>query len=309
MKKWLLLTALACAGLSAVPPPGDACGRRRAFRAPCQPVVYRPHVVYTAPCPPVIVYGPIAAPVAGPMIVYGPIAGPIVTTPAAPKRTVVINGKTYTLIDTGERDEKPDEVEKAAVPGKTGIPESERYKGTSRRVAKTTIFEGEPEAFDSLAELLDSLPSNADMVKKKISKAADSKRVEEEQKNVRVTAWIYAFKKEPDNDYHVILGESPSVPEAKRRYMNVEVSGVPAGGTDNNRNQLRNVRKTFQSKFQLGPSGPRSYIRLDPPVPVRVTGSLFWDVDHQKPPFVGPSTHKPKTPWEIHPVSEIEFLP
>jgi hypothetical protein len=56
------------------------------------------------------------------------------------------------------------------------------------------------------------------------------------------------------------------------------------------------------------PLPSRSYFRPDPPVPIRVTGSLFWDVDHEDPPYVGPNDFKPKTAWEIHPISDIEFL-
>lgn len=302
MKKCLLFVALVSAALAAVSPPSDASLRRRAARAccpppPCPPVVYcyaAPRIVYVAP----------------PMMMTLPPPGVVQAPPRAPTRTVVINGKTYALIDTGERDEKEDEVEKEKITAvASDIPDSERYKGKSRRVAKTTIFAGEAKTFDSLADLIAFLPANETMVALEISRAPASKRVEQEQQNVTVTAWLYAFKKEPDRDYHVILGEAPSVPAAQRAYLNVEVSGIPADGTANNRNQLWNVRKTFQSRLQLGASGPSRYVRLDPPVPVRVTGSLFWDVDHEKPPYVGPSTHKPKTPWEIHPVSQIEFLP
>ena len=39
---------------------------------------------------------------------------------------------------------------------------------------------------------------------------ADVDRVKEEQWTVTVSASIYAFRKESDNDYHVILGDSPT---------------------------------------------------------------------------------------------------
>jgi hypothetical protein len=39
---------------------------------------------------------------------------------------------------------------------------------------------------------------------------------------------------------------------------------------------------------------------------VKVTGSLFFDVDH-KAGSVGPTGMRPKTAWEIHPVSDIQF--
>jgi hypothetical protein len=55
-------------------------------------------------------------------------------------------------------------------------------------------------------------------------------------------------------------------------------------------------------------SRPGAFQRPDPPVPVRVTGSFFWDVDHSPPNFIGPNDFKTKTSWEIHPISKIEFL-
>jgi len=172
-------------------------------------------------------------------------------------------------------------------------------------VAKTTIFLGPVEEFDTVGALIDSLPSNSKMKAKDISHAPASARVDEEKRNIRVKAFIYAFKKEADNDYHVIIGDAPGTPNL--RYFNVEVSGIPIAGTDENRDQLKAVRNTFKEAFNLGASGPGSYHKPNPPVPVRVTGSLFWDVDHQNPPLVGPASHKPKTPFELHPLSAIEF--
>ncbi len=89
--------------------------------------------------------------------------------------------------------------------------------------------------------------------------------------------------------------------------MNVEVSGIPVGGTNANRTQLIAVRDQFKQAFNLGATGPQGYKRPHVPVPVRITGSLFWDVDHP-PGAVGPGDLKPQTAWEIHPVSAMEFL-
>jgi hypothetical protein len=89
--------------------------------------------------------------------------------------------------------------------------------------------------------------------------------------------------------------------------LNVEVSGIPVGGTNANRKRLIEVRDQFQQAFSLGATGPKGYKRPHEPIPVRITGSLFWDVDHA-PGAVGPDDLKPGTSWEIHPVSAIEFL-
>ena len=49
-------------------------------------------------------------------------------------------------------------------------------------------------------------------------------RVEEEDENVMVPDAIAAIKREPDNDYRVIL---VSVGTGQKRFMNIEVSGLP----------------------------------------------------------------------------------
>ena len=51
-----------------------------------------------------------------------------------------------------------------------------------------------------------------------------------------------------------------------------------------------------------------SYIKFTPAIPVKVQGSLFYDIDHE-PGVIGPTGFRPKTAWEIHPVTDIEFEP
>jgi hypothetical protein len=289
MKKWIALFALAFAGVGLFPDTGEAGPFRRRCRPQpvCQPVV--------------VVCPPVAFPVT-----------PIPIIPVEPPRAVVIEGETYVLVESGETDAKRDEVEPEVVGADTGgISTHDRFKGKARRVAKTTIFVSKemPTPFDSVTALITSLPPDADMVALNIPHGPNSSRVDQEKKNVVVTAFLYAYSKETDNDYHVIIGDAPSVPVGVRRYMNVEVSGLPVTGTNANRDQLREVRNTFKTRFGLGNTGPNSYVKPNPPVPVRITGSLFYDVDHAPPEeFVGPKSHKPQTAWEIHPISKIEFL-
>jgi hypothetical protein len=336
MRRSLVFAAVAVAALVAAPGDGAAFGRRgRAVW--CRHVCPPPPVWYPAPpCPPgpVALYPAVYLPPGSVVYpptpycgvtggVYQPVpwgpgtlaplprgTGPVPGGETAP-RVVTIQGKRYRIVPHPDRGDYREDVEDktaAALPfaKAANIPPEDRFSGTSRRVAKTTVFTGEAEDFKTVAALLDSLPSNEEMRDKKISSAPTSKRVEEERKNVRVRGYVYAFKKERDKDYHVIIGDAPGA--ANPRYMNVEVSGIPIAGTDENRAKLWAVRKAFQAAFGLGAAGPDSYFRPDPPVPVRVTGSLFWDVDHEEPPFVGPQSYKPKTAWEIHPVSGIEFL-
>jgi hypothetical protein len=46
---------------------------------------------------------------------------------------------------------------------------------------------------------------------------------------------------------------------------------------------------------------------FDPPVHVRITGSLFWDGEHANQ-HVGPEGLQPDTAWEIHPIKDLTVL-
>jgi hypothetical protein len=275
MKKWAVLIPLAAAGFALLPDTGEGCWRRRCY----QP----------APCPEVVVY---------------PIYPSITVEPAVP--TVTIKGKTYRLLDTVDQGKFEEEPREPTVTG-AGVAAADTFSGTDRLLPKTTIVDGDIKDFATVADLVKNvLADNPDskMMKMGITKNTD-KRVAAENRNVRVTGYIHAFKKEGDNDYHVILGDGPNA--GNPVYLNVEVSGIPVGGTNANRQKLIAVREEFKTQFKLGPTGPNGFKRPHEPIPVRITGSLFWDVDHP-PGAVGPDDLKPKSAWEIHPISAIEFL-
>jgi hypothetical protein len=87
--------------------------------------------------------------------------------------------------------------------------------------------------------------------------------------------------------------------------MNIEISGLPASGP--NRAPLKAARDAF--KQFLGDNhitAGNGYVKITPPIPVTITGSLFYDIDHA-PGVVGPNGMRPSTAWEIHPVTELDF--
>jgi hypothetical protein len=178
----------------------------------------------------------------------------------------------------------------------------DNFAGHDRKVAKTSIADAPDQSFANLGALLESLPKDSDMLNHdpEITEDADSDRVDEEKRNVTVPAFLYATKKEADNDYHLILGTNDA-----GQFMTAEVSGLPPAG--NIRARLKVARDAFKQFFSGQPIGT-SYKKFDPPIPVRISGSLFFDVDHPAG-VVGPEPFKPKTAWEIHPVTSIEFEP
>jgi hypothetical protein len=178
------------------------------------------------------------------------------------------------------------------------------FVGTDRKDAKTSIGTGEVEELGTLDAVLDSLVSDTKMrhLTPRITRAEHSERVHEEQRNVHVRAYLYATKREADNDFHMILGSESSV--ASSRWMTAEISGLPDGG---DRSALMAPRQAFETQFSNSPIGSR-YKKFPEPIPVDITGTLFFDVDH-RPPAVGPDGMKPQTAWEIHPVTKIVFEP
>ena len=214
-------------------------------------------------------------------------------------------GKTFTYVLVPDTDE---EHEKFEIPRIVfGAPSKDNFLGTDRGAAKTSISSGPQVTRTDVADLLAHLPDTDENMMSHnppISKSATSGRVSEEEQNVVVEAgFIYAVAKEADNDYHIILGTAPG---AAAQFINVEVSGLPKSGAS--RVPLKQVRDKFQNHFGAAITGSGYHKWVGDPVPVRVTGSLFYDIDHP-PGAVGPTGLKPTTAWEIHPVTDIEFEP
>lgn len=173
-----------------------------------------------------------------------------------------------------------------------------RFTGKDRAVAKTTIVDADMEQFPSVAELLGSLPSDKAMQKHdpEITKQT-MERVAEENRNIHVTAWIYAIKFENDDDFHMIIGTEPG---GDVQYFNAEVSGLPPTNSPAYKALLA-VRESLAEILDDNLPGPGSYRKYNKdPIKVTLEGSLFWDVDHP-PGAVGPVGMKPTTAFEAHP--------
>jgi hypothetical protein len=222
-------------------------------------------------------------------------------TPAPPLKSP--SGKTYARTRIGP----PDNDEPFVIPPVPAgaAPSGDNFHGSAREAAKLSIASGDPQSFSDIGDVLDSLIPDDTMRAKGISKASDSGRLDpEEQKVVTVTAFLYASSKEGDNDFHCIVGRDPSMPA---RFMNVEVSALPPSSSEFFA-AIKAARNQFKAFFTSNGDGlpAQGYDKYDPPIPITVTGSLFFDVDHV-PGQIGPTGMKPQTAWEIHPVSDIKF--
>lgn len=205
---------------------------------------------------------------------------------------------------------KAKKPKKGKKPKKPPAGAGENFKGTSRKASKLSIADAPLEKFTDLADLLKSLVADSVMKKKKISTEATSKRVPEEERNVRVDVWLYAASVEDDNDYHLILGRDPDA-EGKAQYMTMELSGLPPANAKS-REALEKARtdfKKFFAKHFAGNLPGKSYDFYDPPIEVQIEGSLFFDANHATGSKPGPQSLRKDMPtvWEVHPISKIKL--
>ena len=174
--------------------------------------------------------------------------------------------------------------------------DTDDFFGTARKTPKTTLVTADLENFDVLKTFLSGLPGDNSMIKNPLIKASPNKRVIEEKRNVKLTkVFLIAIKREPDNDYHMIIGDS------KGNFFNTENSGLISTSPK----KLKDVRKAIVD-FMGGGFCSSKYQKFSPGIPIELEGSLFYDTEH-KPGIVGPSDARPKTSWEIHPISNIIF--
>ena len=188
-------------------------------------------------------------------------------------------------------------------------PVGDKFGGTSRKVAKLSIADAPTQTYADLRTLVNSLVPHEDMAGRTppIKTTSTSNRVTEEKRNVRVKAWLYAASREDDNDFHLILGRDPQ--KSPEVYMTMELSGLPSANAPSF-DKLKAARDAYKAFFATDLPG-LSYDFYDPPIPVRVEGSLFWDASHKSGTRPGPKSLKSRMPtvWEVHPITKIVFNP
>ena len=227
-------------------------------------------------------------------------------------RRLAVAGRTssYRILRTTEADPYDPPIARPDIPaiGVT-LPRGDAFKGRARKAAKTSIAAGAPHEFNDLKPLIASLPADDDMIAHNppITTAQTSKRVTEEKRNVRVRAFLYAASREDDNDFHLIIGRSPS--KSPSLYMTIELSGLPPRASRHFA-RLKKTRDDYKAFFSDNLPG-LTYDFYNPAIPVEVEGSLFFDISHATGSKPGPSSLRDDIPtiWEIHPISKIVFEP
>ena len=233
---------------------------------------------------------------------------------SAEAQTLAESGKApaFRIIQTNE----VDGYEKAASTQETmaaaiaeAAPTGDKFEGKSRKAAKLSIANAPTKSYADLRTVVNSLVPDDEMASRSpaIKTTPTSNRVAEEKRNIRVKAFIYAASREDDNDFHLILGRDPKkTPEV---YMTMELSGLPPANAASF-DKLKAARDAYKAFFAADMPG-LTYDFYDPPIPVRVEGSLFWDASHKAGTRPGPKSLKSRMPtvWEVHPITKIVFNP
>jgi hypothetical protein len=180
----------------------------------------------------------------------------------------------------------------------------DEFDGKYRKEAKTSIHSGSYKKYTTLARFMNTLVDDDFMAgEHDPAITTSSTRVVEESKNVRIVkAYLYAYSKQTDEDYHLIFGTSTN-PETAR-YFNAEISGVPSAGSASH-DALQTVWDNFNSDIG-GESCRSGYYFFETPQRVELKGSLFFDKEHYNE-NIGPAEARPLSAWEIHPITYLRF--
>jgi hypothetical protein len=179
----------------------------------------------------------------------------------------------------------------------------ENFVGSDRSAAKLSIAAARTEEFNDVGNLIVSLPDMMAMLK--ISTSLSSNRVPQERRNIHVSGFLYAACREADNDFHLIVGRDPkAVPEM---YMIMVVSGLPPVNSPAF-GALNTARSTYKKFFGENLPGA-GYHFYQPPIPVQIDGSLFFNASHSTGQLPGPPSLKSRMPtiWQVHPISGIKL--
>ena len=98
------------------------------------------------------------------------------------------------------------------------------FSGVARAAAKTSYTTAALQSYANIAGIRATLQTDTYMQGLGITNS--SNRTTPEQRNVSASvSYLYAIARESDNDYHLIIGDSPVSPST---LLNCEVSGLPS---------------------------------------------------------------------------------
>jgi hypothetical protein len=172
------------------------------------------------------------------------------------------------------------------------------FQGVTRATAKLTMVTGQPVSYASITAVTTLAQPAVN---------STSPRTGVENNLAQFSAYLYAYNLPADNDFHLIIGDTPNFISGTTNLINVEVSGRPNSADVT----FKAVRTAFLAKIgnptQMAYS---TYVCVPVPIAVTVSGGPFWDTSHPKG-GSGTSTcnggvsMKTINGWELHPVTSI----
>jgi len=173
------------------------------------------------------------------------------------------------------------------------------FEGLSRAAAKTTMVTATVPTYTTITAVTGLTPPSVDFY---------SPRTGDENNLATFGAYLYAYNLPKDNDFHVIIGDTPTFTAGVTNLINVEVSGRP--------DKTDTVFKAVRNQFLAIIGNPTTmsygtYTCMPLPIAITVSGGPFWDVSH-KSGGSGTSTcyggvqMKTINGWELHPVNSIQ---
>lgn len=178
----------------------------------------------------------------------------------------------------------------------------DNFTGTARKAAKISFVSTSYTTYASVTALRATLKTDAFMLGLGLTNS--SARNTYENKNVTITtAYLFAISRESDDDYHMIIGDASGT---SANILNSESSGTPTTSASSY-TAIKNVRTAIKAKFGTDFCTASGYTHFSPPIKLTtLKASLFYDIDHA-PGTVGPSSNRPNTSWEMHPINTIAF--
>jgi hypothetical protein len=230
------------------------------------------------------------------------------TTPTAKALSKALHGNAQPAPAAIAAAAKLSPVKRPPGPKPPPVAGGDNFVGTARKAAKLSIAAAPTENFSDLSKLVASLPALDVMLKLNIPVTANSNRVQQEKRNIHLTGFLFAASREADNDFHLIVGRNPNA--GQEMYMTMEVSGLPPANYPafGDLNTARTAYKQFFGTKNLPGAGYHFY---QPPIPVQIDGSLFFDATHSTGQAPGPPSLKSRMPtiFEVHPITKIKLGP
>jgi len=179
------------------------------------------------------------------------------------------------------------------------------FTGSVRPTVKTSYSTKSFETFATIPALYRSLKSKESM--NNLAIGHSDVRVTPENRNVKIkTAYLYTITIEKDNDFHLLIGNTPVYDPSTTRVFNAEIPGVPRNGSEETKQHVRELRRKVLRIFSAIPlCGKKGY--LQEYTKISISGSLFYDSHHKSTPAKCREVEG-ESAWEIHPVWDIKGL-